>query len=95
MKSFFLKSAIFSLFCIYFIEARKKKQEVKAKVPKKSPKDLRPSYIDEQLYCEGCVVAVTESQKKLFGKKSESDVTAVVENICTQEQYNTYSKRNI
>lgn len=94
MKIVFVFALILFLF-VTFVDLRKKKKEVKAKKPKKTKKDLIPPHISEHLYCDACIAIVTEAQKKLFGKKSESDIVEVIENICDPELYYTYSNSSV
>jgi hypothetical protein len=77
---------------VVFVENRKKKK--KAKQPKKpeNPLDRRPDKIKPELYCDACIAMVKETVKELRGKKKESDVIAIIENVCDPEKYYTYRK---
>ena len=86
-----MKILVFLIFALVFlVESRKKKK--KAKQPKiaQNPLDKRPSKIKPELYCDSCIAMVKESVKELRGKKKESDVIDVVENVCDPERYYSY-----
>ena len=75
---------------INIIENRKKKK--KPQQPKKEidPIEKRPSNIKPELYCDSCIAMVQETIKELRGKKKESDVLDIIENVCDPERYYTY-----
>jgi hypothetical protein len=88
MKFFLL---IFLLYVILIqVENRKKKK--KAKEPKKpeNPLDKRPNKIKPELYCDACIAMVKETIKELRGKKKETDVVDLVDDVCNPEKYYSY-----
>ncbi len=76
-----------SLF-ISFSNSKKKKKEKKEP---ENPLDRRPSSTSPELYCDSCIAIIKEATKKLFNKKSESEVFDALDNICNPELYYTYS----
>jgi hypothetical protein len=68
--------------------SKKKKKNKKAE----DPLNRRPIKIKPELYCDSCIAIIKEATKKLYNKKSESDVFEALEDICNQENYYTYRK---
>ena len=85
-----------SIILMSLADSRKKKKKQKAQKKAEDPLDRRPTKTNPELYCDSCMAMVTESIKELRGKKKESDVITVVENVCDPERYYTYrnNKRN-
>lgn len=90
MKRLLLLAFVFVL--LSFNESRKKKKKQRAPKQPENPLDRRPSKIKPELYCDACIAMIRESVKELRGKKKQSDVVSVVEDICNPEKYYTYRK---
>ncbi len=90
MKIYFL--LFITLFVLWSVESRKKKKKPKEPKKPENPLDRRPSNVKPELYCDACIAMVKESVKELRGKKKESDVTEVVDDVCNPEKYYTYRK---
>ena len=91
MKRLFLFAFVFVL--VTLAESRKKKKKQKAPKQPENPLDRRPTKVKPELYCDACVAMVKESVKELRGKKKQSDVIEVVEDVCNPERFYTYRKR--
>lgn len=87
-KLCFLAVAIATIF-ISITNSKKKKKQKK----EEDPLNKRPSKIKPELYCDSCIAIVKEATKRLYNKKSESDVFDVLEDTCNPEYYYTYRKR--
>ena len=82
----------FVLVLLSLNDCRKKKKKQKAQKAPENPLDRRPSKVKPELYCDACIAMVQESVKELRGKKKESDVIGVVEDVCNPEKYYTYRR---
>ncbi len=92
MKRFLLLA--FVLVLVSLVESRKKKKKQKAPKQPENPLDRRPTKVKPELYCDACIAMVKESVKELRGKKKQSDVVDVIEDVCNAEKFYTYRKRN-
>ena len=92
MKISLLLEIFLIIIAITLVSTRKKKKKPKADKKPQDPLDKRPSNIKPELYCDACIAMVTESVKELRGKKKQSDVVEVVEEVCNPEKYYTYRK---
>ncbi len=90
MKRLIILAFVFVLLSL--AESRKKKKKQKAQKAPENPLDRRPTKVKPELYCDACIAMVKESVKELRGKKKESDVVGVVEEVCNPEKYYTYRK---
>jgi hypothetical protein len=74
-----------------FITVDNRKKKKRAKEDKvEDPKERRPEKVKPELYCDACQAIVKEAVKRLRGKKKESDVVDLMENICSQDHYYSY-----
>lgn len=85
LLTFFIGSILVSL-----VELKKKKKQKKGE---EDPLNRRPSKINPELYCDSCIAIIKEATKKLFNKKSESEVFDALDNICDPELYYTYRNK--
>ena len=83
---------LFIFVLIAFVDARKKKKKQKEQRVE-DPLNRRPSNISAELYCDSCQAIIKEAVKELRGKKKESDVYDIMDNVCNPEKFYTY--RNI
>jgi hypothetical protein len=67
-----------------------KKKKGKAKKKQDNPLDRRPNRISPELYCDACLAIIKEGAKELRGKKKESDVYDILDDICKPERYYVY-----
>jgi len=83
---------ILVLFVLFVLAdaGRKKKKAKQQKV--EDPLDRRPSGITKEHYCDSCTALLIEGAKELRGKKKESDVYDIMDNLCNPEKYYTYRK---
>lgn len=70
-------------------QSKKKKKQKK----EEDPLNKRPSKIQPELYCDSCIAIIKEATKKLYNKKSESEVFDVLDDICNPELYYTYRNK--
>lgn len=70
---------------------RKRKQKKRSKA-KKDPKEKRPGKVSVELFCDSCKAVLLEAMKELRGKKKESDVLDIMNDICASDKYNIYRK---
>ena len=76
---------------VLFVLADTKRKKKKAREEKKEdPLDRRPSGVTKEHYCDSCMALLTEGAKELRGKKKESDVYDIMDNLCNPEKYYTY-----
>jgi len=87
-KLSFIAIAILSILASLTDSKKKKKQKKEA-----DPLDRRPTNTKPELYCDACIAIVKEATKKLYNKKSESEVFDALEDICNPEYYYTYRKK--
>ena len=84
---------ILFIFALFYLTDAKRKKKKKAKVEKvEDPRDRKPSHISNELYCDSCIAIIKEAAKELRGKKKESDVHDIIDELCRPEKYNTYRK---
>jgi cytochrome c-type biogenesis protein CcmH/NrfF len=81
---------IFVLFT--FIDSKRRKKKTKTEEKQEDPLDRRPEKVTKELYCDACQAIIKESIKELRGKKKESDVYDIMDNLCNPEKYYTYRK---
>jgi hypothetical protein len=82
---------ILFIFALFLLADARRKKKKKPKVEKvEDPRDRRPSQITKELYCDSCIAIIKEAAKELRGKKKESDVYGIMDEICNPEKYNTY-----
>jgi hypothetical protein len=70
-------------------DAKRKKKKVREE-KKEDPLDRRPSGVSKEHYCDSCTALLTEGAKELRGKKKESDVYDIMDNLCNPEKYYIY-----
>lgn len=87
----FIAIAIASLLVSLTNSKKKKKQ----KKQEEDPLNRRPLKVKPELYCDSCIAIVKEATKKLYNKKSESEVFDVLEDICNPEYYYTYRIKHL
>lgn len=87
----FIVLLFLALIVFVIVESRKKtkKNNKKAEVPE-DPLNRRPDGISKELYCDACQAMIKEGTKELRGKKSESEVFDMLDNVCDPEKYNVY-----
>ncbi len=84
-KEIFLFISIFIAIIITTVESRKRKK--KPRTPKKpfNPKDVKPSRINDELYCNMCKELVKETITSLFNKRHDYEVIDAIEKVCESE----------
>ena len=84
-----LSLALILLLSFSSVENKKKKKQKKVV----NPLDRRPQTVKPELYCDACIAIVKESTKKLYNKKSETEVFDAIENICNPENFYIYRNK--
>jgi hypothetical protein len=98
MKTHNQKILLITIFIIsilvLIVESRKKKKKsAGTNKTEPSPKERRPTEVSAELFCDACIAIIKEATKELRGKKKESDILDIWDEVCHPEKYNTY--RNI
>lgn len=88
-KFTFIAIAVFTILASLTNSKKKKKQK-----KEEDPLNKRPMKVNPELYCDSCIAIVKEATKKLYNKKSESEVIDALEDICNPEYYYTYRNLN-
>jgi hypothetical protein len=91
MRKEFLLILFICIINLSLVDSRKKKKKSKTETTTTAnPIDKRPDIITPEHYCDVCIAVVKEMTKELRGKKKESDVFFVLDNVCNPELYNNY-----
>ncbi len=88
-KFSFIALAVVTILASLINSKKKKKKQQKKE---EDPLNKRPLKVKPELYCDSCIAIVKEATKKLYNKKSESEVFDALEDICNPEYYYTYRK---
>jgi hypothetical protein len=89
-----MKIVLFSLFFIILGYTQSKKK-AKKQIPEFDPLIYKPEHFTYEYWCDICKSTLKEITKRTYGKKSESDIIQVLEDLCDREIYKSDSNANI
>jgi hypothetical protein len=70
-----------------FTKKKSKKSKKSKKEEKFEPVDYKPQHITWEHYCDECKKTVEEVLRRSRGKKTESDIIEVLQDMCDPEKY--------
>lgn len=94
MSKKFLSLLVIMFLLANIIDSKKKRKRARNNKPR-DPKDYKPNGTTPELWCDSCNAIVRETHKLLRGKKKESDVYEVTDDVCNPERYYVYSIQSV